>query len=118
MPEPISTPEAVIAARAAAEKGGEDIVVLVVGPILAVCDHFVIASASNTRQVKTIAEAVEEKVGADGGPRPIRIEGLSDLEWVLLDYGDFVVHVFLEETRRHYDLERLWSDVERLDWAS
>lgn len=116
MPEANPEPDAVIAARAAAEKGGEDIVVLDVGPVLAVCDHFVICSASNPRQVKTIAEYVEEKVGADGGPRPIRTEGLADLTWVLLDYGDIVVHVFLDETRRHYDLERLWSDVERLDW--
>lgn len=116
MPEAKPEPDAVIAARAAAEKGGEDIVVLDVGPVLAVCDHFVIASASNTRQVRTIADYVEEKVGADGGARPIRIEGLDDLTWVLLDYGDIVVHIFLDETRRHYDLERLWSDVERLDW--
>src|SRR5699024_8040688 len=116
MPDTRSEPDAVIAAQAAYAKGGEDIVILDVGPVLGVCDHFVIASAGNPRLVKAIAEHVEEQVGAGGGPRPIRIEGLDDLEWVLLDYGDIVVHVFLDETRGHYDLERLWSDVERIAW--
>ena len=108
--------DALAAARAAADKGGEEVMVLDVGPVLAVCGAFVIASAPSTRQVRTIAEAIEERVGADGGPKPIRVEGLDDLRWVLLDYGDFVAHVFLDETRRYYDLERLWSDVERVPW--
>jgi ribosome-associated protein len=68
--------------------------------------------------VKTIAEEVEHQVGLDGGPRPLRVEGLDDLSWVLLDYGDFVVHVFSEEARRFYELERLWSDVPRVDWQA
>ena len=116
-PEPDAT-WAVEAARAADAKGGRDIVVLHVGPVLAVCEHFVIASGSNTRQVRTIAEEVEDRVAKAGGPRPIRVEGKNDLQWVLLDYGDFVVHVFLDEARRYYDLERLWSDVPRLDWRA
>ena len=107
---------AVEAARAADAKGGSDVVVLEVGPVLAVCEHFVIASGTNTRQVRTIAEEVEDRVAKAGGPRPIRVEGKNDLQWVLLDYGDLVVHVFLEETRQYYDLERLWSDVPRLAW--
>lgn len=109
---------ALVAARAADAKGGADVTVLDVGPVLAVCDHFVIASGTNSRQVRTIAEEVEEQVAAEGGPKPIRIEGLDDLRWVLLDYGDFVVHVFLDETRRYYDLERLWSDVPRVAWET
>ncbi|MGH9244943.1 MAG: RsfS/YbeB/iojap family protein [Acidimicrobiales bacterium] len=52
-----------------------------------------------------------------GGPKPLRIEGLDDRTWVLMDYGDFVVHVFLQETREYYELERLWSDVPRVPWA-
>ncbi len=112
-PEPDAT-WAVEAARAADAKGGRDVVVLHVGPVLAVCEHFVIASGSNTRQVRTIAEEVEDRVAKAGGPRPIRVEGKNDLQWVLLDYGDLVVHVFLEETRQYYDLERLWSDVPRV----
>lgn len=106
----------IAAARAADAKSADDVVVLEVGPVLALCGHFVICSAPNTRLVRTIAEEVEEQVRLAGGPKPVRTEGLDDLRWVLLDYGDFVVHVFLDETRRYYDLERLWSDVPRLDW--
>ena len=62
------------------------------------------------------AARAEAQVAAAGGPRPVRVEGKDDLTWVLMDYGDFVVHVFLEETRRYYDLERLWADVDRVDW--
>lgn len=105
-----------VAAAAAVAKKGEDVVVLDVGHILAITDAFVIAHGANTRQVRAIAEEVEEKVGAAGGPRPLRVEGLDDARWVLLDYGDFVVHVFLEEVRRFYDLERLWADAPRVTW--
>jgi ribosome-associated protein len=77
----------------------------------------VITSAPNTRLVKTIADEVEEQVRLAGGPSPLRIEGLTDRTWVLIDYGDWVVHVFLDETRAFYDLERLWNDVPRLDWT-
>src|SRR4029079_8558976 len=97
-------------------KSGEDVVVLDVGPVLAICGHFVIASGSNTRLVRSIAEEVEAQVAEAGGPRPIRVEGLDDLRWVLLDYGDFVVHVFLDEARRYYDLARLWADAPRVAW--
>src|SRR5690606_33347733 len=107
---------AITAARAANEKKATDVLVLDVGDVLAITDCFVLASAPNTRQVRTIAEAVEEQVRLAGGPSPRRIEGLDELRWVLLDYGDFVVHVFFEETRRFYDLERLWADVPRIDW--
>ena len=102
---------ALVAARAADDKKGTDTVVLSVGDVLAITDAFVITSAPNTRQVRTIAEAVEEQVNAAGGPKPHRIEGLDDLRWVLLDYGSFVVHVFLQEARDYYELERLWRDV-------
>ncbi|MCB0961611.1 MAG: ribosome silencing factor, partial [Acidimicrobiales bacterium] len=101
----------IAAARAADAKSADDVVVLEVGPVLALCSHFVICSASNTRLVRTVAEEVEERLAADGGPKPLRVEGLDDLRWVLLDYGDFVVHVLLDAARRYYDLERLWSDV-------
>ena len=108
----------VLAARAADAKSADDVVVLEVGPVLALCSHFVIASASNTRLVRTIADEVEAQVGEAGGPKPLRVEGRDDLSWVLMDYGDFVVHVFLEETRQYYDLERLWADVDRVDWRA
>ena len=90
--------------------------VLEVGDVLSIVEYFVITGASNTRQVRTIAEEVEEQVKRADGGAPIRVEGLNDGMWVLLDYGDIVVHVFLDETREFYDLERLWSDVGRLDW--
>lgn len=109
---------AALAARAADDKQGDDIVILEVGPVLAITEAFVIASASNTRQVRTIAEEIEEQVKRGGGPAPIRTEGLDDLRWVLLDYGDFVVHVFLQEVREFYELERLWADATRLDWQT
>ena len=106
-----------VAANAADAKQGQDTVVLEVGDVLAITDYFVITSASNPRAVKTIGEEIEAQVAEASGARPTSIEGLDDLRWVLLDYSGFVVHVFLEETRRYYDLERLWADVPRLDWA-
>ena len=105
------------AARAADAKGGEDTVILEIGAVLAITDAFVVTSGRNHRQVQTIADEVEARLKAGGGPAPIRTEGRHEAEWVLLDYGDFVVHVFLDETRSFYDLERLWSDAPRLAWA-
>jgi ribosome-associated protein len=104
------------AARAASAKGGDQTVIVEVGGVLAITDAFVITSGRNTRQVKTIAEEVEAKLKSDGGISPLRVEGLGDSQWVLLDYGDLVVHVFLDETREFYDLERLWSDAPRVAW--
>ncbi len=105
-----------LAAQAAASKGGEDILILEVGPVLAICDTFVLASGGNRRQVKAIAEEVELQVKAAGGPAPLRMEGMAEAEWVLLDYGDVVVHVFSDEARRFYELERLWRDAPRTEW--
>ena len=87
-----------------------------VGDIIGITEGFVLASGSNTRQVRAICDDVEFalKVEADISPRST--EGLSDASWVLMDYGVVVVHVFLDETREYYDLERLWSDAPRIDW--
>jgi ribosome-associated protein len=109
---------AVLAAAAAAAKKGRDTVVLDVGQVLAITGYFVITSGANSRQVRTLAEEVEKQITDAGGPKPLRIEGLDDLSWVLLDYGDFVVHVFHDDTRAYYELERLWADVPRVDWES
>ena len=108
--------QAVVAARAAAAKVGMETMILEVGAVLAIADYFVITSALNARQVRTIAEEVEAQVAASGGPKPLRIEGLDDARWVLLDFGDFVVHVFLDEVRRYYDIERLWADAPHVRW--
>ena len=107
----------IVAARAAHAKGGIDILVLRVGDVLAITDYFVIVSASNPRLVRTVVQDIEEKVAEAGGPRPLRVEGLNEAEWVLADYGAFVVHVFHTETRQYYELERLWSDVPAIDWV-
>ena len=104
------------AARAASAKKAENTVILDVGGVLAITDAFVITNGNNRRQVLTIAEEVEAQVKAVGGPSPIRVEGLTDAQWVLLDYGDFVVHVFLDDVRRYYDLERLWGDAAVIAW--
>jgi ribosome-associated protein len=106
-----------VAARAAWAKGGEDSVILMVGEVLPITDAFVITSGSNPRQVRTIVEEVEEQVKRAGGPAPRRIEGLDDARWVLMDYGDFVVHVLLHEARHFYRLERLWADAKVWPWS-
>lgn len=105
-----------VAARAAAAKTDEPTVVLEVGEVLAITGWFVITGGNNTRQVKAVAEDIEDQVAEAGGPRPLRVEGLDAAQWVLLDYGDFIVHVFLDEAREFYDLERLWRDVPTVDW--
>lgn len=89
-----------------------------VGDIISITDYFVITSGSNPRQVKTIAEEIEAVLEERASAGPRAIEGLADASWVLLDYGVIVVHVFLDETRAFYDLDRLWSDAGRVDWAA
>ncbi len=106
-----------MAAQAAAAKGGEDTVILAVGRLLAITDAFVLTSGTNVRQVRTIAEEVELQVKRVGGPAPLRIEGLDDARWVLMDFGDFVVHVMVDEARDFYEIERLWADAEKWSWA-
>ena len=105
------------AAVAADDKQGRDTVVLEVGAVLAITDFFVITSATNSRQVRTIAEAVEEKLKLEVGVSPVRVEGRSDLTWVLLDYGDIVVHIQHAEERVYYALERLWRDCPTIPFA-
>ncbi len=105
-----------VAAQAAADKKAERPVILDVGRLLGIVDAFVICSAGNDRQVRTIAEEVERRVKEEGGTSPIRVEGKDEATWILLDYGDMIVHVFLDEWRAYYDLERLWKDAPRVEW--
>jgi ribosome-associated protein len=109
---------AIVAARAADDKGAEDIVILEVGDVLVVADEFVVASAPNDRQVRAIVDEVERQVAEAGLSKPLRVEGRDERTWVLLDYGDVVVHVFLREVREYYELERLWADVPQIEWAT
>jgi ribosome-associated protein len=90
---------------------------LEVADVLVVADEFVVASAGNDRLVKAVVDEIEQAVDEAGHGKPLRLEGLDDRHWVLIDYGDVVVHVFLQETRDYYELERLWSDVPRVQWA-
>jgi ribosome-associated protein len=114
-PHPDARARAQVAAEAAAEKKGSDIAILSVGDVLSIIDLFVLVSATNVRQARTIVDEVEQALTEFDGSKPISTEGLGDASWVLLDYGDVVVHVFLEETRAYYDLDRLWADVPHLD---
>ena len=117
-PPPEIPDECLVAARAADAKSGEETVVLAMGDLLGVTDAFVVTNGRNTRQVRTIVEEVERRVKEGSGRSPVRIEGLDDAYWVLMDYGDFLVHVFLDEARDFYDLEHLWTDAPRVPWAA
>jgi ribosome-associated protein len=103
-----------IAAQAAAEKKATDVVALDVGQTLVVTDYFLIATGANDRQVHAIADEIEG-VLREAGMKPIGREGERELKWVLLDYGDFVIHVFQPQERDFYRLERLWGDSAKLD---
>jgi ribosome-associated protein len=107
---------AVAAAKAAAAKQADEVVVLDVSKLIVITDFFVICSAPTQRQVKTVIEGIEEAVRGIG-ERPVRREGEDGAGWWLLDYIDVVVHVFGQEERDYYDLERLWRDAPRLTWA-
>jgi ribosome-associated protein len=104
---------ALTAAKAAAAKQAADVTVLDVHGLIVITDYFVICSGETDRQVKTIVEEVEKAV-RELGERPVRREGDAGARWVLLDYIDVVVHVFAEEEREYYDLERLWRDAPRV----
>ena len=103
-----------LAVRAAEEKKATDLVVLDLRKAAGFTDFFLICSGGNPRQIRAIAEAVMEAL-AEVGTRPNHLEGYDRSEWVLLDYFDFIVHVFAPETRLFYGLERLWGSAERID---
>jgi ribosome-associated protein len=108
---------ATLAARAASAKQARDVVVLDVRNLIVITDYFVIATGTSDRQVRTIAEEIE-RVARERGVKPVRREGEREGRWVLLDFVDFVVHVFLDEERRYYSLERLWADAPSVGWES
>ena len=98
-----------VAARAASDKLGRDIVAFDVSEQVAITDAFLLTSAANDRQVRAIVDAIEEKL-REAGAKPMRREGEREARWVLLDYGEIVIHVQHEEERQFYALERLWRD--------
>jgi ribosome-associated protein len=102
-----------LALRAASEKKALEMVVLDLRKVANFTDYFLITSGTNTRQVQAIADEVAEQLKKQG-TRAARIEGYNTAEWILVDYGDFIVHVFEDKARRFYDLERLWRDATRV----
>ena len=102
------------AARAAADKKAFQIVGLEVGDLTSYTDSLLICSGASDRQVAAIADEVQRQL-KDSGRRPLHVEGESHADWVLLDYGEFVVHVFTEERRTYYGLDNLWGDAPRLE---
>jgi len=109
---------AVEIARIADDKKADDVLIIAVGDILSITEYFVLASASNRRLVATVADEVTARIRETHGRSPLRTEGTGERLWVLVDYGDVVVHVFAEETRRYYEIERLYKDVPKIDWKS
>ncbi len=101
------------ALHAASDKKALDMVALDLREIASFTDYFLIASGANTRQVQAIADEISERLKSQGS-KAARIEGYKAAEWVLLDYGDFIVHIFDDKARRFYDLERLWRDAARV----
>ncbi|MEO6334136.1 MAG: ribosome silencing factor [Pyrinomonadaceae bacterium] len=108
-------PELQLAINCADEKKAVNMVGLDLREIASFTEFFVIASGTNTRQVQAIADEINEQLKKQLRRKPVRIEGYSAAEWVLLDYGDFVVHLFDKEARDFYDLERLWRDARRVE---
>ena len=120
---PVTEPDdgralAILAARIADEKKGDDIIVLDVGDVLAIAGWFVVVSGTNSRLVESLAQDIERAAKDELGTSPVRVEGHREKQWILIDYGDVIVHVFLKEMRDFYEIERLYGDVPRLDWAA
>ena len=106
--------EVQLAIEAAQDRKGADIVVLDLRPADGFTDFFVIVTGHNTRQVQAISDAIQEAL-ADTNARPAHVEGGDRAGWILLDYFDFIVHIFSPDTRAFYSLERLWGSAERID---
>ncbi|MCX6515042.1 MAG: ribosome silencing factor [Actinomycetota bacterium] len=108
---------AVFIARVIDEKQGENTIVIPVGPVVGITEYFIVTSASNVRLVRAITDAVLNNVREAVGKGPLRSEGTREQQWVLIDYGDVVVHIFIDEMRRFYEIERLYKDIVPTPWA-
>jgi len=108
-------PEVKLAVECAADRKAFDMRVLDLRDGASFTEFVIICSGANQRQVQAIADQIEEQLKKQLTTRPVRIEGYSSAEWVLLDYGDFIVHIFNKESREFYDLERLWRDARKVD---
>ncbi len=112
--EPDSRARALRGVNAALEKKAKDLVILSVKEISAFADYFIICSGTSDRQVRAIAAAIQENLKT-AGILPLGVEGEAGGQWVLMDYDDVVIHIFLDPVRAFYDLERLWSEAPRMD---
>lgn len=110
-----SKAKAVVAARASLDKKARDVLILELKGLTVIADYFVICSGDSAPQVKAVVEQVEEKLNKRG-IKPLKIEGLRNARWVLMDYGDIIVHVFETETRDYYELEKFWLDALRISF--
>jgi ribosome-associated protein len=108
-------PEVRLAIESASDKKAFNLRVLDLREIASFTEFFIIASGANQRQVQAIADDIEEQLKKQLQTRPVRIEGYNSAEWLLMDYGDFIVHIFNKEAREFYDLERLWRDARKID---
>ena len=106
---------ALVAAKALDDKKGKEIRVLEIEKLTSIADYFVICSGSSNTQINALCDAVEKKMEENCGEKPLHREGYRDGTWVLLDYGCLAVHVFSQEAREFYSLDRLWSDGHELD---
>jgi ribosome-associated protein len=106
-----------VAADAIFSKKGMDIVLLDVEGLFVLSDVFVIATGTSRPHVQSLAEHVEERMLQELGLKPLRSEGRAEAEWILLDFGDVIVHLFQSAPREFYGLERLWADAEKVDWV-
>jgi len=109
---------AVFIARVIDEKQGENTIVIPVGPVVDITEYFIVTSASNVQLVRAITDSVLNNVREAVGKGPLRSEGTREQQWVLIDYGDVVVHIFIDEMRRFYEIERLYKDIVPTPWAS
>ena len=107
--------EVKLAIASASEKKAFDIIALDLREVTSFAEFFVIASGTNQRQVQAISNEINEKLKEQLKARPLRIEGYASGEWILLDYGDFIVHIFEQKARDFYDLERLWRDAKKVE---
>lgn len=104
-----------LALKCASEKKAVNLVALDLRDIASFTEFFIITSGTNQRQVQAIADEINEQLKKQLDSRPIRLEGYNTAEWVLLDYGDFIVHIFEQKAREFYDLERLWRDAKKVE---
>lgn len=100
-----------LAVAAAQDKKAYELDVLAVGELTSIADYFILTTASNERQAQAIADSIVDRLRTDMSVKPLLVEGETPGRWILLDFGDFIVHIFTEDCRRFYGLERLWGDA-------